>query len=216
MVVEARRAYSGLLAEKGERFHVDTVGRDFVRSRRENGKLVDWSPTRNPGFIAYEERTIKLETGDRIQFTQRDKTIGYKSRELAEVIGFGNDTLQVRRHNGTDISLRLLRPLTIDYGYAAATAHSSQGATVDRVMVDIDTKSRSTNDAAYYVEISRARYEAKIYTNDQTKLAAAVQRRDEKTAALDVAYAKDKVVTIAQHSNSIVNPTRVFEIERQR
>ncbi len=106
------------------------------------------------------------------------------------------------------------RPLTIDYGYAA-TAHSSQGATVDRVMVDIDTKSRSTNDAAYYVEISRARHEAKIYTNDQTKLPAAVLRRDEKTAALDVAYAKDKTITPQQNIASIVKPARAIETDRQ-
>ena len=215
MVVEASRAYSGLLAEKGERFHVDSVGKDFVRLRRENGKLVDWQPTRNPGFIAYEERIIKLETGDRIQFTQGDKTIGYKSRELAEVTGIDKDSLSVRRNNGTEISLRLSRPLTIDYGYAA-TAHSSQGATVDRVMVDIDTKSRSTNDAAYYVEISRARHEAKIYTNDQAKLPAAVLRRDEKTAALDVAYAKDKTITLQQNVTLIAKPTRAMDTERQR
>jgi ATP-dependent exoDNAse (exonuclease V) alpha subunit len=202
------------LAEKGERFHVDTVGRDFVRLRRENGNLMDWNPTRNPGFIAYEERTIKLEAGDRIQFTQGDKTIGYKSRELAEVTGIDKDSLNVRRSSGADISLRLSRPLTIDYGYAA-TAHSSQGATVDRVIVDIDTKSRSTNDAAYYVEISRARHEAKIYTNDQSKLPAAILRRDEKTAALDVAYAKDRDLTVRQNSPPIVKPAKAIETERQ-
>lgn len=214
MVVEASRAYSGLLAEKGERFHVESVGREFVRLRRENGKLLDWNPTRNPGFIAYEERTIKLDTGDRVQFTQGDKTIGYKSRELAEVTTIDKDSLSVRRSNGTEIALRLSRPLTIDYGYAA-TAHSSQGATVDRVVVDIDTKSRSTNDAAYYVEISRARHEAKIYTNDQTKLPAAVLRRDEKTAARDVAYAKDKAITVQQNITSIAKPARAIETDRQ-
>jgi hypothetical protein len=191
MVVEASRAYSGLLAEKGERFHIDSVHPDFIRLRRENGSFVDWQPTRNPGFIAYEERSIKLDAGDRIQFTQGDKTIGYKSRELAEVaaIDADNRALHVRRSNGQDIQLPLTRPLTIDYGYAA-TAHSSQGATVDRVLVDIDTKRLTTNDAAYYVEISRARHEAKIYTNDRTKLPDAVQRANEKTAALDVANAK--------------------------
>lgn len=214
MVVEASRAYAGLLAEKGERFHVESVGREFVRLRRENGKLLDWNPTRNPGFIAYEERTIKLDTGDRIQFTQGDKTIGYKSRELAEVTTIDKDSLRVRRNNGTEVSLRLSRPLTIDYGYAA-TAHSSQGATIDRVMIDIDTKSRSTNDAAYYVEISRARHEAKIYTNDHSKLPAAVLRRDEKTAALDVAYAKDKAITLQQNIASIVKPARAIETDRQ-
>ena len=214
MVVEASRAYAGLLAEKGERFRVDSVGPEFVRLRRENGKLVDWNPTRNPGFIAYEERTIKLESGDRIQFTQGDKAMGYKSRELAEVTGISNDSLNVRRNIGTEVSLRLSRPLTIDYGYAA-TAHSSQGATVDRVIEDIDTKSRSTNDAAYYVEISRARHEAKIYTNDQSKLPAAVLRRDEKTAALDVAYANDKSITLQQNIASVVKPARAVETDRQ-
>jgi conjugative relaxase-like TrwC/TraI family protein len=191
MVVEASRAYSGMLAEKGERFYVESVHRDFVRLQRENGSLLDWSPPRNPGFIAYEERSIKLDAGDRIQFTQGDKTIGYKSRELAEVVAIDakNDRLHVRRSNGQDIPLPLTRPLTIDYGYAA-TAHSSQGATVDRVLVDIDTKSLTTNNAAYYVEISRARQEAKIYTNDRTKLPEAVQRVYEKTAALDVANAR--------------------------
>ena len=95
---------------------------------------------------------------------------------------------------------KLTRKLTTgnNYGYAA-TAHSSQGATVDRVMVDIDTKSRSTNDAAYYVEISRARFEAKIYTNDRTKLPEAVQRNSEKSAALDVAYSKENQTQLRQN-----------------
>ena len=66
-------------------------------------------------------------------------------------------------------------------------------------MVDIDTKSRSTNDAAYYVEISRARFEAKIYTNDRTKLPDAVQRTSEKTAALDVAYQKGTEARLRQN-----------------
>jgi len=217
MVVEASRAYSGLLAEKGERFHVDSVQRDFVRLRRENGKLVDWTPSRNPGFIAYEERTIKLDAGDRIQFTQGDKTIGYKSRELAEVtaVDTKEHVLHVRRSHGEEVALPLSRPLTIDYGYAA-TAHSSQGATVDRVMVDMDTKSRSTNDAAYYVEISRARHEVKIYTNDRAKLPEAVQRVSEKTAALDVAYDKGAEAQLRQSAFLHQKQTSGPDIERSR
>ena len=126
--------------------------------------------------------------------------MGYKSRELAEVTGLDrkDNVLRVKRSKGEQLSLPLSRPLTIDYGYAA-TAHSSQGATVDRVMVDIDTKSRSTIDAAYYVEISRARFEAKIYTNERTKLPEAVQRISEKTAALDVVYSKENQTHLQQN-----------------
>ena len=141
--------------------------------------------------------------------------MGYKSRELAEVTGLDrkDNVLRVKRSKGEELSLPLSRPLTIDYGYAA-TAHSSQGATVDRVMVDIDTKSRSTNDAAYYVEISRARFEAKIYTNDRTKLPKAVQRISEKTAALDVAYNKGAEAQLQQ--NVLLQQKQIGNLDVER
>ena len=141
--------------------------------------------------------------------------MGYKSRELAEVTGLDrkDNVLRVKRSKGEELSLPLSRPLTIDSGYAA-TAHSSQGATVDRVMVDIDTKSRSTNDAAYYVEISRARFEAKIYTNDRTKLPEAVQRISEKTAALDVAYNKGAEAQLRQ--NVLLQQKQIGNLDVER
>jgi hypothetical protein len=57
---------------------------------------------------------------------------------------------------------------------------------VDRVLADLDTRTIATNDASCYVQISRARHEAKIYTNDKSKLPAAVLRHEEKSVALDL------------------------------
>ena len=42
----------------------------------------------------------------------------------------------------------------------------------------------------YYVAISRARHEARIYTNDAGKLPAAIARENRKDAALDLTRQK--------------------------
>jgi ATP-dependent exoDNAse (exonuclease V) alpha subunit len=64
--------------------------------------------------------------------------------------------------------------------------HSAQGLTTDRMMVDLDTRSLTTGKDLYYVAISRARYEATIYTNSRAELPAAISREAAKTAALDI------------------------------
>jgi ATP-dependent exoDNAse (exonuclease V) alpha subunit len=75
----------------------------------------------------------------------------------------------------------------VDLGYAS-TSHAAQGATVDRVLVNIDS-SRSAqlvNDRMCYVAISRARLDARIYTDDQERMRRAVARTQDKELALDV------------------------------
>ena len=56
----------------------------------------------------------------------------------------------------------------------AVTSHSSQGQTADRVFVHIDLRGARENRQLAYVAVSRGRYDAQIYTNDQTQLAAAL------------------------------------------
>ena len=56
------------------------------------------------------------------------------------------------------------------------TSHSAQGATVDRVIVDIDTRIslELVNRKQFYVSISRARNSVAIYTNNRRGLGHAV------------------------------------------
>jgi hypothetical protein len=51
---------------------------------------------------------------------------------------------------------------------------------------DARTESRTTAKDMYYVAISRARHEARIYTNDRRALPVAVERENVKHAALDL------------------------------
>jgi ATP-dependent exoDNAse (exonuclease V) alpha subunit len=74
----------------------------------------------------------------------------------------------------------------IDHGYAS-TSHSAQGATVDRVIVDIDTRlsPELVNRKQFYVSISRARNALTVFTDNRTQLGRAVNRSREKSVALE-------------------------------
>lgn len=53
-------------------------------------------------------------------------------------------------------------------------------------MMDLNTRSLTTGKDLYYVALSRARYDVKVYTNSRTELPAAISRDNVKTAALDI------------------------------
>jgi hypothetical protein len=75
-----------------------------------------------------------------------------------------------------------------DHGYAV-TSHSSQGLTTDRVLVNMDTKAHPEliNTRFAYVSVSRAREDARIYTNDATTLAERLSTDISKASAVEVA-----------------------------
>ena len=94
----------------------------------------------------------------------------------------------------------------VDMGYAS-TSHAAQGATVDRVLVNIDSRpsAQLVNDRMCYVAISRARLDAHIYTDDQERMRRAVARTQEEQLALDVVQKKQTGV----RSQSL-SPVRVL------
>jgi len=73
----------------------------------------------------------------------------------------------------------------MDYAYAT-TVHSSQGLTADRVLIDAHAQSRTTAKDVFYVAVSRARFEAIVYTNNKDVLPNAITRNNLKFAALDL------------------------------
>ena len=117
--------------------------------------------------ITRNDATLDLANGDRFTVAEVSRT------SLTLVDGRRTVELPVRG------------PLHLDHAYAN-TVHGSQGVTADRVLIDASTRSRTTNKDAFYVAISRARLEARVYTDDRTKLPAAVEREAQKHAALDL------------------------------
>src|SRR5215813_7937853 len=69
---------------------------------------------------------------------------------------------------------------------AMLTSHSSQGQTVNRVLVNAETTETDAllNQRMAYVAISRARFEARVYTDSLKELGPAFNREKNKEIAL--------------------------------
>ncbi len=127
-----------------------------------------------------------LARGERIQFRLADRALGVANGEFATIAAIDGRRAVLHLDNGKELSAALDRLRHIDHGYAS-TSHSAQGATVDRVIVDIDTRlsSELVNRKQFYVSISRARNALTIFTDNRMQLRRVVSRSREKSVALE-------------------------------
>jgi conjugative relaxase-like TrwC/TraI family protein len=132
-------------------------------------------------------RTVSYEAGDVVRFTHNDHRAGIVNGERATVasIDIEQGRIVLDKPDSTHLAQRLDGPLYLDHGYAQ-TVHAAQGQTCERILIDAPASSATNNESAYYVAISRATHEARLYTDDAQRLPEALSREDGKTAALEV------------------------------
>jgi AAA domain/TrwC relaxase len=157
-----------------------------------DGRQVTYNPKRLSGVQVYEREERRFAIGDRVQFTSpwREQHLG--NRDIGTITALdtrGNITVTLDR-TGRQISWNLSQRPHLDYGYAM-TSYSAQGATVDRVLVQIDTQDSSTRQLVdktlAYVALSRPRHDMQIYTDSIERLAPALSREVAKPKALSPA-----------------------------
>jgi ATP-dependent exoDNAse (exonuclease V) alpha subunit len=154
--------------------------------RTEDGGAVEYNPARLTGVDLFREERRLIANGDRIQFRAPDRVLGVANGEFAKVVAIDDRRSTLRMDDGREVKAAVGRLRHIDYGYAS-TSHTSQGATVDRVIVNIDTarSAELVNRKQFYVSISRARHGVTVYTDDRSTLRHAVGRTREKSIALE-------------------------------
>ena len=116
------------------------------------------------------------------------------NRELGTVEQIdGGGNLKLKMDSGREVEFNARQHPHLDYGYAV-TSHSSQGQTADRVLIHVDSEQAHgelLNSRMAYVSVSRAQYDAQIYTNDAATLGQELSRDVSKSVALeDVTIAK--------------------------
>jgi conjugative relaxase-like TrwC/TraI family protein len=154
----------------------------------DNGSSATYDPRRLRGVNVYTETTREFATGDRIQFTAPERTLGVANRDLGTVTSLEDGKIAVRL-DGKDertITFDPTKYSQFDHGYAV-TSHSSQGLTAGRVIAHIDTDSARSliNTRLAYVSISRASDDARVYTNNAETLGERLATDITKTAAVD-------------------------------
>jgi ATP-dependent exoDNAse (exonuclease V) alpha subunit len=150
-----------------------------------DGSRLEINPGRHAHLSVYEPARTELAVGDWTRITKNDPALDVSNGDRARVIEASRGRVILETEKGRRIQLDGNGPLHLEHAYAT-TVHSAQGLSMDRMMVDLDTRSLTTGKDLYYVAISRARYQAHIYTNSRPELPAAISRENVKTAALDI------------------------------
>lgn len=162
---------------------------NLLTVQTEAGQLITYDPSRLRGVSVYTTERRSFGQRERVQFTAPWKAKGISNRDMGTVTDIdehGNVSVRLDG-SGRTVKWNLKRNKHLDYAYAM-TSHSFQGATVDRVLIHIDTSdTRITalvNEILAYVGTSRPRYDAQIFTDNASRLATALSRTQRNTTAL--------------------------------
>ncbi|HZV06188.1 MAG TPA: AAA family ATPase [Gemmataceae bacterium] len=162
--------------------------RNLLTVERAGGEKLTYDPRRLQGVTLYREGERAFSEGDRVQFTAPDKTLKIANRELGTIASIDErGNVEIKLDSGREVRFNLEENRHLDYGYAV-TSHSSQGATADRVLLHVESEQvgeQLVNSRLAYVAVSRARYDAQIYTNDAGNLGRALGRDVSHAAAVD-------------------------------
>jgi ATP-dependent exoDNAse (exonuclease V) alpha subunit len=151
-----------------------------------DGREVTYNPARLSGVNVYRESHRTFSEGDRIQFRAPFTEHRVPNGEIGKIENIRDEEFTVALDSGREVSFESEKFRHIDHGYAV-TSYSSQGQTVDRVLVNADAQESDLllNQRMGYVAISRAREEAMIFTHSTDQLRAALDRNVDKEMAIE-------------------------------
>ncbi|MXX90316.1 MAG: relaxase domain-containing protein [Boseongicola sp. SB0677_bin_26] len=169
-------------AKAGEVFTVDAVDGERAELVHEDGRVLKVKP--GGKLLRYqlelhETATIRLRAGDEIRWTRNDNRRDLVNGGRARVLSVGPKAVRFRTADGRGLKLSRDDPQVrhIDHAYSA-TVHGAQGTTADRVIAVLDSGHGALADqATFYVEVTRARDEAVILTDNREQLAETLEER---------------------------------------
>jgi conjugative relaxase-like TrwC/TraI family protein len=172
--------------DRGETVEVTAIVENGLSVRRPDGTEVNFIPaSAAASFDVGEARELKVAAGDWLLL---------QANHGKEFIN--GERVQVREIQNGRIALADGRQLpagfnTFTHGYAV-TSHSSQGKTVDEVLLVASSKSfAAVNREQFYVSISRGRERVHVFTDDADLLARRVTDSHERKAAVELQALRD-------------------------
>ena len=198
-IIVPQRTYGSDLV-KGEQLQVlaHDARRNELTVQAPDGRRFTFDPSRQSMLRLYEREIVELAPGDWVRISANDRALGIFNGQRYQVAAVDATHVTVKsrvvgsshgrgdgNNNGDEIKIDRTRPIHLQHAYAC-TIHSAQGLTKNRVLVDANTKSLTSNRAVFYVAISRPRNDITLFTDDASKLAAAMSREPKKFAALEL------------------------------
>ena len=111
-----------------------------------------------------------------MRWTRNDSTRGLINGEHAEVLSIGWVNVRIKTQDGREISMKRGDPHLHHLDHAcSSTVHAAQGMTCDRVIAVLDTDRAPADQAMFYVELTRARDNVVLLTDDREAMIEALE-----------------------------------------
>jgi len=208
-IIQPERDYKTGDLRQGEMYSVIGVAADKPNALEVEHLVTRVRTTFNPARTAkisvYQPVVAELSAGDWVRVTRNNASLDLVNGARFEVLAVTPTSVTIGAGDRRLVLDASTAPLHLDRAYAT-TSHSAQGLTCDRVLINAESFSRTTQRDVYYVAISRARHETEIFTNNAVQLAKAVDRQEENTAALDVGLEPTRPWQSKRASSHSVDP----------
>ncbi len=193
-VVEVGADYARAQLARGSRWTVAEVTGNTLTIADVEGHTRTIDPAQIK-LQAYDREARSIAVGDRLRWTENHRAEradhplepGLKVRNGASAIveRVTADRIHLRTAGGERIQLDARSAQKLEHAYAL-TSHSAQGLTVDRVLVHHNVEAGAHSAREAYVNVTRARDDVVIYTQDLDKAARQSGVALDKTAAHDL------------------------------
>lgn len=134
---------------------------------------------------AFTEQTREFTIGEKIVFEKNDYLLNIRNGHTGHIESFQEGVLTIAKENGESISFKPESYNYIDYGYAL-TVHKSQGQTCNTVLYVAESNDKMVNSESFYVAVTRATDEIKIYTDNTDKLAERASQHENEHSLHDL------------------------------
>lgn len=191
--IKFHKANKTVGVEKGEYLTVLSVDKTTNQlTVRHVDSIKTYNPERAYGVQVYQRAERTFTEGERVQLTApwRDKRIANRETGTLERLDEKGNVILRLDKDDKRVQFNLNQMKHLDYGYAV-TSFSSQGTTVQKVLINVateDSRVRKLIDQRFgYVAVSRAELDAQIYTDKAEHLARSLGRSQDKHQALSPA-----------------------------
>lgn len=207
-IVVAQNAFQGFSAgQEGMITAIDHPSNTITVTKDEQKIKIDLSKAHAQAIQTFAIREKAFGVGDKIVFTKNNRNLKFRNGEAAVIQAIHGNIIKVQKGN-KELAFDASKYPYIDHGYVI-TAHKSQGQTTSKVIAFTNAQMANLN--RFYVQITRAKRDALIYTNSIATLKENTQKTQIKTSTLD--YFRSAMQHEA-HTNH--NYERTFNEQKER
>jgi conjugative relaxase-like TrwC/TraI family protein len=170
-------------ATNRDRQELNQKVRSLLKERKQLPEGMEFRVKSPSGRVSSKE----FSQHDKIMFLQNDTKLGVQNGQTGVVTSIKDQVITVQSGDKT-IGINTDEYAYLDHGYVLTT-HKAQGITKERAFIHIDTNQKQLNSRnSFYVDISRARFKAFIYTNDKSILRDTIAEFQTKLSSRDFSF----------------------------